>query len=307
MIDNSRNNKKFLTTKEEILAVLMKQLPEIELKSSEFIFSGWTSIIVDINDEYIAKFPRNYDKYEWLINEYNLLETLKRYLSVQLPERKLYDSETPFFLHKKLQGKLLPEDALNICSDTQKEKFLKSVANFFAELHKIPLTELSSILPTINEIPKKDEVISYLKDHFSSEDIKKMENLFDKVNEIELDPSNQVAGYFDFHGGNIVVNPNSYELIGVFDFDEMAIRDYHFEFREVLLRYDEKYVLELIKYYEEVSDRVIDINKIWLYHIVWYMWEYSKMVANPDRIAGIEGLDVDFHKNKIKSILDNKF
>lgn len=304
---NSGNNKRFLTTKEEILEVLEMQLPEIELKSTNFIFSGWTSIIVDINDEYIAKFPRNFDKYQWLVNEYNLLNVLKTYLSVKLPDRKLYDSDTPFFLHKKLQGKLLPEDALSNCSESQQATFLKSVAKFFADLHRIPVTNLDSILPTITDIPDKHNVLPYLKKHFSDRDIEKMETLFDKVKEIDIDTSSLVVGYFDFHGGNIVVDPISYELIGVFDFDEMAIRDYHFEFREVLLRYDEKYVLELIKYYEETSSHKVDVNKMWLYHIVWYIWEYSRMVADPEKIAGIEGLDVNFHKNNIKNILDNKF
>lgn len=99
----------------------------------------------------------------------------------------------------------------------------------------------------------------------------------------------------------------TYVMKGVFDFDEMAIRDFHFEFREVLLRYEEKYVIEVINYYKEITHREVDMEKVWLLHIVWYMWEYSRMIANPDKIAGIEGLDVEFHRSKIKSILDSKF
>lgn len=306
-MNSSRSNKKFLNSREEILEVLKSELPEIELVKTDFIFSGWTSIIVDINDEYIAKFPRNYEKYEWLVNESKLIEVLKRHISLELPERKLYDGDTPFFLHKKLKGLLLPEDALNNCTPIQKQEFLKSVATFFSNLHSIPVSEFSGLMPTIQDVPNKEEVLKILSQDFSSTDLEKESLLFDQVNEIGLNPKELVPGYFDFHGGNIVVDPTTYNLLGVFDFDEMAIRNYHFEFREVLLRYDEKYVLELIKYYEEVSDHKVDVNKIWLYHIVWYMWEYSKMIANPERIAGIEGLDVNFHKNSIKSILDNKF
>lgn len=301
------NSKKFLNTRHDIMEVLIKRLTSLNIKNGKFIFSGWTSIIVDIDDKHIVKFPRNDESLNWLMNEKNIINVLKQSISLSFPARKFYDGISPFFLHKKLKGLLLDEQQLSKGTKSQKEKFLMSVAFFFNQIHSIPIEKLSSLIPTLIKIPQESDIIPNFKKNFSVNDVNKAIGLIKQAQKIKPKDSDYVVGYFDFHGGNIVANKKTYKLRGIFDFDEVAIRDYHFEFREVLLRYDEKYVLELIRFYESISSRKVDINKVWLYHIVWYMWEYSKMVSNPDKIACIKDVDIDFHKDKIKQILDTKY
>lgn len=295
-------NPVFTDNKEVLTNRLKVCLPNINSSNLKFIFTGWTAVIVDIDNEYIAKFPRDVEKLNWLLKEKNIINVLKKHiLNLELPDRQLFDGDIPFFLHQKLKGEQLDNEILKTCSSSQQINFLKGVANFFFNIHCIPNGELQNLIPLTENNLDQTKILKILENEFDPQSLKLAELWLEKANKIIINPNDIKVGYFDFHGGNITVDPISKKLLGVFDFDEMSIRDFHFDFREFLLRYDKEFLIELVKQYELLSKRTLSIDKIFTYHVAWYLWEYSKMLKNKALLKNISGLDYGFHKNKLLS------
>ncbi|OPZ79470.1 MAG: Bifunctional AAC [Alphaproteobacteria bacterium ADurb.Bin438] len=296
--------KVFTNDEQELKEILFNELPEFKKNETSISFNhtGWTSIIIDINDDLIVKFPRNVEKYNGLVNEKKVIQVLKNNVQgVEFPTRDIFDGKTPFFIHKKLKGEHFPLDRLKIASKEEQKNFIVSAAEFLNQIHSIPTSLFAGILPKKEEIlPNCNDFMPYLDKEFSKSEINVIERLLNEFNQVTALKHNNVVGYYDFHGNNIVIDKKTKKITGVFDFDEMSIGSIEFDLRELPLNYGVDFGFKMIDECNRCSNVSIDVRNMKTFLTGWYVFEFSNLVKNKEYLLkNIKNLNIDKHKQNI--------
>jgi aminoglycoside 2''-phosphotransferase len=91
----------------DLRARLVQRLPELEIRSVSEMLNGWDSVVLDVNDELIARFPKRDEVLVQLEKELPLLAELDRRLPGRVPApTRVGDPTDPdrFLTYKKLHG-----------------------------------------------------------------------------------------------------------------------------------------------------------------------------------------------------------
>jgi aminoglycoside 2''-phosphotransferase len=66
--------------------LIQKCFPEFRIRSSKQIFTGWENLVLEVNREYIFRFPKYREAEIRLRNEFAFLPTIRKHLSTQVPD-----------------------------------------------------------------------------------------------------------------------------------------------------------------------------------------------------------------------------
>lgn len=292
-------------TNDEKLAVdiLMKEIPDLlEGKSVKFNHSGWTTMVVEVDETWIIKFPRNQAVYEQLKKEKSKLDAIKDYIDFDIPDRQHILGDYPFFIHRKLEGEHFGYVEFSKASDEQKNNFISSVASVFAQLHAIPIDEVVFSNMKHN-LPEDHEMMDVLNRSFNPAQVSVALDYLQKFRNLDVAESYQRTGLFDFHGFNIVVDPETKKIKGIFDFDELAVGDYYFNLREIALHYSPNVMKEVCEKYEQITQEKINQDRLDLCFRGWYIFEYVRLIKNQDKLTGVFNVNSSRHRDKIADLL----
>ena len=103
----------------------------IDVRSAVVIDAGWDSRVLEINGEWIFRFPRRPQVEDWLRREIALLPELAPALPVSVPAFELVSADPLFVGYRKLPGGPLGRDAsLDVA---------RALGGFLSALHAFPL------------------------------------------------------------------------------------------------------------------------------------------------------------------------
>lgn len=291
---------------EEFRNSILSVFPEFE--NSKFVFnrSGWTSVVVDIDNEYICKFPRTEQKKVFLETENLIIEKLsKAFLKIEFPHRKSVHSDLPFYIHKKLKGHFITVDDYAHMTSEEKFIFSDNIASFFARLHQLPVDDFQNILKIKNEqISDIDSLLSSLESDFSVTEMQKIFQIIQDFTNMD-DKSPKIVGYYDFHAQNVLFNENK-EISGIFDFDEVAIGTAKFDLRELFLNYNQKIGLQVLTAYNQKVAYPISPETIKISFVGWVLVEYvnmKKKIANGE-LKDVSRSDLTGFKTEVKKMIE---
>lgn len=248
--------------------VITKDYPDFIIKSIKPLKSGWDNFVLEINKTYIFRFPK---KKDFKLNkEIGILKALEKKITLNIPVYEFIGTKVPYVGYQKIVGGPLLLNTLKNLTPRKKNILAHDIANFFYEFHtSLPLSKYKKFNLETNSqswrpLVIKKKVIDKIKNKELSDFIK--DNL-DKYLELIKDKKNLVIAYNDLHGNNIAFNKKTGKLNGVFDFSDVAVEDIHQEFCS-LLSLDYKLVISIIKYYEKLAKRTIDIKKVFITAVV---------------------------------------
>jgi aminoglycoside 2''-phosphotransferase len=69
----------------ESVEVLRDRFPTLEIRDVRAIEDGWDSLVLEVNGEYVFRFPRRAEVEEWVEREILLLPALAQTLPVEVP------------------------------------------------------------------------------------------------------------------------------------------------------------------------------------------------------------------------------
>jgi hypothetical protein len=237
--------------------------PNLSLK---ILAEGGMSYAFEVGDK-IIRIPRN----EYAADGYKFEEKILTFLkdkinTVEIPNIKII--KTPFFhsIHKKLNG--LHLDGKTYSQKTEKEKDLlaNDCAVFFAELHSTDVSKINTKIPELK--PIQQDIEKYLVKDLSEKEIIKII----RYTEILYTLQDRLLIHNDFYPPNFFINSN-YRLKCVIDFARACYCNYNFEFRK-MISYDEgeqDFWKRIVRFYEEITSRKIDIAIIKVIDIYNYM------------------------------------
>lgn len=288
-----------------IKEAILKAFPHFKDSQMSFNHRGWTSVIVDIDDTYICKFPRNQEKYEHLKNEHQMISLLKKNISgFEFPERTHVDAGVPFFIHKKIKGEHLPLEAYQKADDKQKQAFKDSVVDFLVQMHNLRVEDFKSCIPVKNEkLPPLTELEPVLEGDFPGNASNKAKKILRDFN-AAASARKLVVGHYDMHGYNFVVDPTTKKVIGVFDFDEVAIGSAEFDLRELPLHYGPNVGREIIETYNKKAKCPVNMDTLEALHQGWSLYEYVRTKKRLDGdLKDVDQIDMDEYRKEIKQLL----
>ncbi|NHJ31234.1 MAG: aminoglycoside phosphotransferase family protein [Asgard group archaeon] len=232
---------------EEILPIIRKFLPRVQLDSIRFFYHG-TYNVFEINQEYIVRVAdrefRNANGIRMLQREKEILQFLRDKIPVVIPDILfLNDSnDIPLSIHKKIPGKSLTF-IIQQFSKEQKEKIGMKVGKFLSVFHSKELMmdyfdtfpkQKKKFVSNSNFIQKfksfwkkrykkvKDIAFQYLDQKQQDWLLDIFDDYLDNDDNFTFTPR---ISHCDFDTSNILVNPDSRQLTGIIDFEECKIWD----------------------------------------------------------------------------------
>jgi len=133
---------------EQYKRTIEKCLPQFKINSVVPIISGWDNFVLEINGEYIFRFPKRPALEPQLQKEIRLLSELAETLSVPVPRFKLFwnqKEEWPrqFVGYRKIGGVPLQKEFIK---SPQSFYLAKQLASFLTELHLFPLPKATQLM-----------------------------------------------------------------------------------------------------------------------------------------------------------------
>lgn len=265
-----------------IKGIIQNDFPQIEIKSIKPITDGWDNFVVDVNDEYIFRFPKGY---EYKVNlEIKILAYLKDKISLPIPNIKFIGKSYLYTGYKKIQGEKLSREIIDSLSEEERTKLVYDLANFLNEFHgsfsvdkaKEMGIEEEDHFSYHNSINKK--LVEKIGDGKLADFVKKTLKEYAQIIKSE---DEILILYNDLHEDNMAFDAKEKKLNGIFDFGDVMIEDVNREFC-YLFRLDPQFMEEVVREYEKISGRKIDTNRVILYAKINEMSDLAEYIDKPD-------------------------
>ena len=208
------------------------EFPRLKIDSVRLVRAGWDNVVLDVNNQWIFRFPRFKAAEESLKREIKLLGLLKGQLSTRIP---YYERVAPsrknvysFGGYRKIDGTPLTQRGYR---NTWTENLGNGLASFLRELHTSRITKITSkIIPVWNQRKRLrkhwgearslgyrylDVVTRRLSDQFFEKGVETFDNTSYRP----------VFVHGDLTDRNILVNPRTGKPTGILDWGDSAIMD----------------------------------------------------------------------------------
>ena len=234
--------------------ILKRCFPSVPVRNVRMILSGWDNYALEVNDQWLFRFPRRKDGVVRLKMEVKLLPLVSRISSIRVPEFEYVwpggaGFSNVFVGYKKIQGVPLTSQLITKRKSIRLESQL---SQFLRELHGIPAQRLNrmglfewhdrrklfgelkrSVVPLLNA-KGKQRLISLFE-----------EFLANRAN-LEFAPT---LIHSDLTGGNILCNPEADTITGIIDWGDASIGDPAYDFSGFLFEYGESFVDSMLSEY----------------------------------------------------------
>jgi len=262
--------------------IIEQEMPGFKVETCNLITLGWDSVVADVNDNYIFRFPRS--KNYPLERENRVLDYLKDKISARIPIVEFVGSKFLFMGYRKIQGISLEQDLALRFTEVQRSYIAPLIAQFLYELHSGFSVDFGT------EIGLRTTTIkSYVKEA-SFENAEHIQNkklrdfvlrIIERYLALPKDESNIVVIHGDMHGRNMVVQKdNEHILEGIIDFGDIEIGDAHLEFCP-MYNYLRPIVHQVIQKYNEFTGNEISIERVATYSRIIEVSELCSYMHDP--------------------------
>ncbi|HVF49046.1 MAG TPA: phosphotransferase [Pyrinomonadaceae bacterium] len=128
--------------------------PEVAITSLSLNSEGLLNDVVIVNDEMVFRFPKHQYGFKHLKDEARILRLLRTHITLETPS-PLYESDD-CLAYRLIPGETLRRDMLLRLPEDNQQGVANQLAQFFKELHGIPVNEISEF-----EIPMADALMKY--------------------------------------------------------------------------------------------------------------------------------------------------
>ena len=128
--------------------------PELTIDSISINREGLLNDAVVVNHELVFRFAKTGFGFTDPLAEAKVLHFLRKYITIQIPEP--YYESAELLAYRLIPGETLRRDLLMKLAESDQQAIADQLAQFFKELHGIPLSDASE-----HEIPMADALMKY--------------------------------------------------------------------------------------------------------------------------------------------------
>ncbi len=216
-------------------------------------------------DGWIFKFGRNPHAQESLRREADLLAFLRPRITMTLPQMVLHEGPEPFTQHRKIPGGALGSAQYGALDEGRRNALATRIAQFYAELHALPLGRLQAV-GAVGAEPwmAPDDIADGATPRLPRGYKGFLNRTVAAYRKLSIAGPELVFGYFDGHGENMAFDMATGMLNGMFDFGDAGFGARHRD-----LSYSNAISADLtarvIDRYEALSCVPVDRQKVALY------------------------------------------
>lgn len=266
---------------DSVLEVLHEEVPGLTVDSMTIFSEGWSNLVVDINDEWIFRFPRDEKFLPILEREQLLLDRLRNHVSLSIPFYEYTGSNTAFVAYRKIPGEALTKGIYVTLSDDERQNIAETLALFLTQMHQeISLNEAFSLGYQECKIPV-EWIESSLLGTLPSE----LERVVkEALTYFKAHPHKQehfVLLHNDLNGENFAFDRNTQKVRGIFDFSDAAVGHYSMEFAK-LFSIDSDLAIRTFNAYARLNHVSNSITPLAVNYILQRCWSilYCREVGN---------------------------
>lgn len=260
-----------------------------ELAGGDFYANdaGWDSLIIDVDNSLIFKFPRDAEAETGLRQEAALLAALRPKLSIIVPDMELIEGPPLFSRHAKLPGEHLLSPDYAQLDDAARSRIAQQLANFHTEMHGLTALSIATVGDEMAEpwVPVHamravavPALPASLRDTAMAE--------IDAYEALAPDPHGQIFGYFDAHGWNMAFDKQSATLNGVYDFADSGVGALHQEF--IYANFiDRDLCARVIAAYEQITGRAIDRRRVEILTSMLHLSDLAEFVDDAETLPKV--------------------
>lgn len=127
-----------MTTRDYAVDLLHRHFPALEFHAVRIVEDGWDSLVVELDEEWIVRFPRRREVEEWVEREIRLLPILAKTLPVAVPTFELVAGNGVVCVgYRKLAGSPASPDAGELAGE--------DIGRVLAALHRFPFERARAI------------------------------------------------------------------------------------------------------------------------------------------------------------------
>ena len=246
--------------------------PEEQITSLHFYPNTHESVVADINDEYIVKFPRPHRGVSGLNAEQGITDLLRNKVQINIPALSIQADPVVFARYPKIPGQLFDKVKFAKLSDKIKDNLANQMAGFMAATHSVPQSDVTKA--SFELAPSWQLQIELIEQQFVNEKNDVIAALLPEVvknhKALEVPTENQVLGHFDLHSGNVLVNKAHTEFTGVIDFGNCKVGDLHQDLSVMNLSSPEL-AQKIAIAYEKIAKRTLNRLLIQHYTTIFYL------------------------------------
>lgn len=217
---------------DKYIKIIKEKIPSLIIEKYSFNTEGQNNDIVIINDNTIFKFPKYPEGIIKLRREVGILNILKNYSTLDIPEYKYknlksFESGCAYGGYRMIKGVSLRQNIYHHIE--QKETISRQLATFLKELHSIPIEEFYNheikITDSYSEWTNFYEKLEKKLFKFMRKDAREaVSKNFECFFNEKLD-FNETVVHGDFGPTNIIFDPDSKKISGIIDFNDVSIGD----------------------------------------------------------------------------------
>ncbi|MFZ4631800.1 MAG: phosphotransferase family protein [Patescibacteria group bacterium] len=252
----------------KVKQVLKSDYSEFKVKSIKPLKGGWDNFVFEINKGYIFRFPK---KDEFNLNkEIEVLKYLKDKITLEIPNYEFVGKKIKYVGYKKIIGDSLTPEVILSLNKKESLALAKSIAVFFYEFHEaLPIRlikkfNLKKDGETWRPLIIRKYLLNTIKDSSLLAFIKLALKEYQILRRQEL---KFIIAFNDLHGDNIAYDRKNKNIVGVFDFSDVAVENIDREFSH-LFSTSPSLSIEIINYYQKLSRRKINIKNVYLNSII---------------------------------------
>lgn len=254
-----------MTNMSKYTALIQQNFPQIALHKVQPITRGWDSFVLEMNGEFIFRFPMRDDVIPHFENERKLLPILALALSTPIPHFEMIgrgnaDYPYTFVGYRKLHGTSLEDQEI---AQQQLTALAPALATFLNELHSFPAAQ--AVQAGIKEhtpeqwknqyqeryIDLQKRVFPLLDHALCAKSEQIWQRFFDTLSHSTFQP---VLIHGDLGAEHILCDPERGLLTGVIDWGDMTIGDLALDFVGLHWRGGQDFMLDVLKHYRGTID-----------------------------------------------------
>lgn len=234
--------------------------PELAIKDVSLNSAGLLNDVVIVNDEFVFRFVKRDFGYKDPQEEAGLLRFLKKYITLPIPEPFYQSPEV--LVYPLIRGETLRRDILMQLPEADRQDAADRLAQFFKELHGIPVNEVSDFeLPKADALMKYDcwvnvygrireKVFPFLMPHVRDWATEHFESHLAEQSNFEYELKMVDTDIPPYH---IIFDRRKKRINGVIDFGCAGLGDPAIDFGVIIYNYGESFMSRFYKLYPEAE------------------------------------------------------
>jgi hypothetical protein len=263
-------------------SIIIAHFPECAHARFKVLTHSWDSVAIDVDDEFIFKFPVDAKAREALRMEARLLMYIRPRVSLPVPNMTLHGGPPLFSRHRKLKGEHLVD--FDRLSDAAKDRLSLTLSLFYAELHALDRTVMADLgaepLPAWGDA---DDILRVCRTRLPDVLHVHAEGTCRAWAALPPDPYGMTYGFFDGHGWNMAFDYETETLNGIYDFADSGIAPLHQDFIYASLT-SHDLAERIVNAYEKITGRRLERARIDILTSMHRLWELWKTEDDADDI-----------------------